>query len=150
MSGLSFGLTQVRREFKSGEVRVLAAALALAVAAMTAVGFFTDRVAQGVQARSAEVLAADLVLRSNRAIPEARDALAAELGLATARTASFPSVVLAGEESALADIEAVAEGYPLRGQLRVSTRIEADSETIDIVPAPGEAWADPRDRKSNV
>jgi putative ABC transport system permease protein len=144
LSGLSFGLTQVGREFKSGEVRVLAAALALAVAAMTAVGFFTDRVAQGVQARSAEVLAADLVLRSNRAIPEARDALAAELGLATARTASFPSVVLAGEESALADIEAVAEGYPLRGQLRVSTRIEADSETIDIVPAPGEAWADPR------
>ncbi len=144
MSGVFFGLTQVGREFKSGEVRVLAAALALAVAAMTAVGFFTDRVGQSVQARSAEVLAADLVLRSNRAIPEARDALAAELGLATARTASFPSVVLAGEASALADIEAVAEGYPLRGRLRVSARLDADSETVDIVPSPGEAWADPR------
>lgn len=144
MSALSFGLTQVGRELKSGEVRVLAAALALAVAAMTAVGFFTDRVAQGVQARSAEILAADLVLRSNRPIPEARDTLAAELGLATARTASFPSVVLAGEDSALADVEAVAEGYPLRGQLKVSSSFEAESEVVRAIPPPGEAWADPR------
>lgn len=144
MSGLSFGLTQVGRELKAGEVRVLAAALALAVAAMTAVGFFTDRVAQSVQARSAEVLAADLVLRSNRPIPEAREALAAELGLATVRTASFPSVVLAGDESTLADIEAVEDDYPLRGQLRVSGGFDAESETVSAVPRPGEAWADPR------
>jgi putative ABC transport system permease protein len=144
VSGVLFGLAQVGREFKSGEVRVLAAALALAVAAMTAVGFFTDRVNQGVQARSSEVLAADLVLRSNRPIPPQRDALAAELGLSSARTASFPSVVLAGDESALADIEAVAEGYPLRGRLRVSRALDAEVETVDTLPAPGEAWADPR------
>ena len=144
MSGLSFGLAQVGRELRSGEVRVLAAALALAVAAMTAVGFFTDRVAQGVQARSAEVLAADLVLRSNREIPAERASLAAELGLESARTASFPSVVLAGEQSALADIEAVEPGYPLRGSLRISSSIDAESETVRAVPPPGEAWADPR------
>lgn len=144
MSGLTFGLAQVGRELRSGEVRVLAAALALAVAAMTAVGFFTDRVAQGVQARSAEVLAADLVLRSNRPIPAARESLAAELGLEMARTASFPSVVLAGERSALADIEAVEEGYPLRGSLRTSSRMDAESQTVRAVPPPGEAWADPR------
>jgi putative ABC transport system permease protein len=144
LSGLSFGLAQVGRELKSGEVRVLAAALALAVAAMTAVGFFTDRVAQGVQARSAEVLAADLVLRSNRPIAHAPEALAAELGLQSARTASFPSVVLAGEEAALADIEGVTEGYPLRGSLRVSARIDAESEAVGDLPARGEAWADPR------
>jgi putative ABC transport system permease protein len=144
LSAVTFGLSQVAREMKSGEVRVLAAALALAVAAMTAVGFFTDRVSQSVLARSSEVLAADLVLRSNRDIPEDRVTLAGELGLATARTLSFPSVVLAGEESALADIEAVAEGYPLRGRLKVSSSLEADSEQVNTVPAPGEAWADPR------
>jgi putative ABC transport system permease protein len=144
LSAVTFGLSQVARELKSGEVRVLAAALALAVAAMTAVGFFTDRVSQSVLARSSEVLAADLVLRSNRDIPEARDTLARELGLATARTLSFPSVVLAGEESALADIEAVTDGYPLRGQLQVSSSFEADSESTTSVPLRGEAWADPR------
>ena len=47
MRSVAFGLKQVGREFKAGEVRVLAAALALAVAAMTAVGFFTDRI--GIQ-----------------------------------------------------------------------------------------------------
>ena len=144
MSGVSFGLAQVGRELKSGEVRVLAAALALAVAAMTAVGFFTDRVAQGVQARSSEVLAADLVLRSNRPIAPAQASLAGDVGLATARTASFPSVVLAGDESALADIEGVTEEYPLRGALRVSSAFDAESVTANAVPPPGEAWADPR------
>jgi len=139
-----FGLSQVGRELKSGEVRVLAAALALAVAAMTAVGFFTDRVIQGVQARSAEVLAADLVLRSNRAIPDERAALAETLGLRTARTTSFPSVVLAGEDSALADIEGVSRNYPLRGALKTSRALAAESETTRDVPPPGEAWADPR------
>jgi putative ABC transport system permease protein len=144
LSGISFGLAQVGRELKSGEVRVLAAALALAVAAMTAVGFFTDRVAQGVQARSSEVLAADLVLRSNRPIAPTQESLARDVGLATARTASFPSVVLAGDESALADIEGVTEGYPLRGKLRVSSAFDAESVTVNSVPPPGEAWADPR------
>ena len=144
MRGVRFGLSQVGRELKSGEVRVLAAALALAVAAMTAVGFFTDRVIQGVQARSAEVLAADLVLRSNRAIPDERAALAETLGLRTARTTSFPSVVLAGEDSALADIEGVSRNYPLRGALKTSRALAAESETTRDVPPPGEAWADPR------
>ncbi|NGP52411.1 FtsX-like permease family protein [Thioalkalivibrio sp. XN8] len=144
MRSVSFGLSQVARELKSGEVRVLAAALALAVAAMTAVGFFTDRVGQGVQARSAEVLAADLVLSSNRPIPAEHEALARELGLETARTASFPSVVLAGEASALADIEAASAAYPLRGRLKVSDAMDAESVEIDAMPAPGEAWADPR------
>jgi len=144
LRGVRFGLSQVGRELKSGEVRVLAAALALAVAAMTAVGFFTDRVIQGVQARSAEVLAADLVLRSNRAIPDERAALAETLGLRTARTTSFPSVVLAGEDSALADIEGVSRNYPLRGALKTSRALAAESETTRDVPPPGEAWADPR------
>jgi len=144
LSGIFFGLKQVARELKSGEVRVLAAALALAVAAMTAVGFFTDRVSQSVQARSAEVLAADLVLRSNRPISDSQEALAEELDLQTARTVSFPSVVLAGEQSALADIEGVTELYPLRGRLRTSLSIDGESETADAVPRPGEAWADPR------
>ncbi|MEJ2513847.1 MAG: FtsX-like permease family protein [Gammaproteobacteria bacterium] len=139
-----FGLRQVGRELKSGEVRVLAAALALAVAAMTAVGFFTDRIGRAVELRSAEVLAADLVLRSNRPIDTSRDALAGELGLDTARTSSFPSVVLAGDNSALADIEAVSPGYPLRGQLKTSASMDAESGITDAVPDPGEAWADPR------
>ena len=144
MRALRYGLRQVGRELKSGEVRVLVAALALAVAAMTAVGFFTDRVGQGVRARSSELLAADLVLRSNRPIPPQRDALARDLGLDTARAASFPSVVLAGDASALADVEAVGDGYPLRGDLRTSVSARAPPEVTDGIPPPGEAWADPR------
>jgi len=144
LRSVAFGLKQVGREFKAGEVRVLAAALALAVAAMTAVGFFTDRIGRAVELRSAEVLAADLVLRSSRPIDPARDALAGELGLRTARTSSFPSVVLSGDASALADIEAVSPAYPLRGRLKTSDALDAASVETEEVPAMGEAWADPR------
>ena len=119
-SAVRLGVRSVFRDLRTGELRVLAVAVVLAVAASTAVGFFTDRVGRAVLQRSGEVLAADLVLRSNRPIPESYAELAAAAGVATATVTSFPSVVLAGDASALADIEAATDGYPLRGRLRIA------------------------------
>ena len=112
------GIRSVLRDLRAGELRVLIGAVTIAVAAMTAVGFFTDRVSQAVAIRSAEVLAADLVLRSNRPIENTFLRQAEALGLATATVISFPSVVVADNATSLADIEAVGDGYPLRGRLR--------------------------------
>ena len=44
MSAPALGLRTLARELRSGDLRVMVAALVVAVAAMTAVGFFTDRV----------------------------------------------------------------------------------------------------------
>jgi putative ABC transport system permease protein len=121
---------------------VLAAAVTVAVAAMTAVGFFTDRVSRAVDIRSAEVLAADVVVNSKRPISHDYSEQAGRLGLATASVTSFPSVVLAGESSALADVEAVSEGYPLRGDLKTSSSLAGAIQVAGEVPPPGEAWAD--------
>ena len=41
---LSFAWRMLRRDARGGELRLLAAALVVAVAALTAVGFFADRV----------------------------------------------------------------------------------------------------------
>ncbi|MDY0134966.1 MAG: hypothetical protein RBS14_04675, partial [Atribacterota bacterium] len=47
------------RELRSGALITMFLALLIAVAAVTAVGFFTDRVDAGMRAQAAEFLAAD-------------------------------------------------------------------------------------------
>jgi len=138
------GVRAVLRDLRAGELRVLVGAVCVAVASMTAVGFFTDRVGQAVTMRSSEVLAADLVVRSNRPIPEDYLQRAAAAGLETATGTSFPSVVVAGETTALADIEAVSDGYPLRGSLRTSDTPYGETRRDMHGPGAGEAWADPK------
>jgi putative ABC transport system permease protein len=142
VTALHVGLRGVWRDLRSGRLAVLTLAVAVAVAAATAVAFFTDRVSRAVDIRSAEVLAADLVLRSNRPIDESHLEEARRLGLETARGVSFPSVVLAGERSALADIEAVTDGYPLRGELRIRDTLVGALRVAGGIPPAGEAWAD--------
>ena len=67
MKAVIFALRSFGRELRSGEVLVLLAAVALAVSALTAVGFLTDRIGKAVARQANEVLAADLRLRSHGA-----------------------------------------------------------------------------------
>jgi putative ABC transport system permease protein len=142
MKALTFALRSFGRELRSGEVVVLLAAVVLAVAALTAVGFLTDRIGKAVERQANEVLAADLRLRSQDPIPDAWRELAAQYGLRTADTVSFPTVVFAGDESALTTLLAVTADYPLRGTVRISDALFSEQREVDGIPAPGEVWAD--------
>ena len=142
MKAVVFALRTFGRELRSGEVLVLLAAVSLAVAALTAVGFLTDRIGKSITRQANEVLAADLRLRSQDRVPEEWRDLAHEFDLRTAETMSFPSVVFAGDESALATIKVVSELYPLRGSVRVSDALFGEQRVAEGIPAPGEVWAD--------
>ncbi len=144
MRALRFALLALARDWRSGELAVLLAALLVAVTALTGVGFFTDRIGQAVAQRAAEVLAADLRLRSAEPIGPEYETLAAERGIGTARTVFFPSVVFFGENSALAAIRAVGPGYPLRGRIKISDAPFAAARETGELPARGEVWLDPR------
>ncbi len=144
MRALRFALLALSRDWRSGELAVLLAALLVAVTALTGVGFFTDRIGQAVDQRAAEVLAADLRLRSAEPIPERYEALAAEQGIKTARIISFPSVVFFGVDSALTAIRAVGPGYPLRGRLKIADAPFAPARETDELPGRGETWLDSR------
>lgn len=132
------------RDWRAGELTVLATALLVAVTAMTGVAFLTDRVGQAVEMRAAESLAADLRLASTSPPRGEIESLAARDGLQTARVASLPSVVFVGEANTLAAVRAVTAGYPLRGRLKTSERLLGEVRVTGAVPAPGEAWAAPR------
>ena len=142
MKAVVFALRSFGRELRSGEVLVLLAAVALAVSALTAVGFLTDRIGKAVARQANEVLAADLRLRSQERVPDEWRDLAHDYELDTAETMSFPSVVFNGDESALATIKVVSDQYPLRGSVRVSDTLFGEQRTVDDIPAPGEVWAD--------
>lgn len=142
MKALVFALRSFGREIRSGEVLVLLAAVGLAVSALTAVGFLTDRIGKAVSRQANEVLAADLRLRSQEPVPQEWTDLARDYNLETAETMSFPSVVFAGDANALATIKVVSEQYPLRGSVRVSDTLFAEQRVVDGIPAPGEVWAD--------
>jgi putative ABC transport system permease protein len=129
---IRFALLALSRDWRSGELAVLLAALLVAVTALTGVGFFTDRISQAVDQRSAEPL------------PATYEALASERDIETARIVSFPSVVFFGEDSALTAIRAVGPGYPLRGRLKIADEPFAPARETDDLPGPGETWLDSR------
>ncbi len=142
MKAVVFALRSFGRELRSGEVLVLLAAVSLAVAALTAVGFLTDRIGKAVARQANEVLAADLRLRSQAPVPDEWRDMAAGYGLRSVDTMSFPSVVFHGDDNALSTILVVSEGYPLRGTMRVADELFGEQRDTDAIPAPGEVWAD--------
>ncbi len=144
MRAIRFAMLALSRDWRSGELAVLLAALLVAVTALTGVGFFTDRISQAVEQRAAEVLAADQRLRSPQPPPAEYEALAAEREIRTARIVSFPSVVFFGEDSALTAVRAVGPGYPLRGKLKIADEPFAPARETDELPGPGETWLDSR------
>ena len=144
MRAVRFAMLALARDWRSGELAVLLVALLVAVTALTGVGFFTDRIGQAVEQRAAEVLAADLRLRSGRPIASIYEKLAAERDIRTARTVTFPSVVFFGQDSALAAVRAVGPGYPLRGRVRISDAPFAAPRETDALPARRETWLDSR------
>ncbi|MGD2168132.1 MAG: ABC transporter permease, partial [Gammaproteobacteria bacterium] len=131
------------RDWRSGEVLVLLASLVVAVAAMTAVAFFTDRVRQAVAQEAGEVLAADLRVESVRPLDLEYLELADSFGMETAEVVHFRSVVVAGDVTALADVRGATAGYPLRGEVQVADDFGAPAYTIDGAPGAGEVWAEP-------
>ncbi|RFA31411.1 hypothetical protein CAI21_02005 [Alkalilimnicola ehrlichii] len=138
------GLRFLRRDWRAGELRLLAAALVISVAAVSSVAWLAERVSAAGTGRAAELLAADGVARSSDPIPAAWREEAAARGLLHAVTLEFPSVVLAGERSQLVSVKAVEAPYPLRGMLRVQAGRDAPEEEVRAVPEPGTVWLEPR------
>ena len=144
MTLLRLSTRQFRRGWKSGEYTVMAAALALALAAVSAVGFFTARVRTAVVEQSGESLAADLVLSSGEPLPPHLAADARDAGASTAAVMDFPTVLVNGGATQLVEVHAVSPGYPLRGHARISAQAFGPSQVADAIPARGTLWAEPR------
>lgn len=140
-----FALRSLWRDLRAGELRVLALALLVAVASVTAVGFFTDRIGRAVERQAGDVLAADLLATSGFPIPAELIEGIKSRQLETAQHIRFPSVVVnERDESQLVAMKAVSGGYPLRGTIKLASIDDPAKPLVDApgVPEPGDVWVD--------
>lgn len=134
----------LRRELRSGELRLLAVALLVAVAAMTAVAFLTTRLKEALTEQAHQLLGADLLIVADHPLPPDWRQLAQAAGLTLAETRTFPSMVLGAAGAQLADVKAVSAGYPLRGALAIADAAGAAQPVPGRRPEPGTVWVDER------
>ena len=144
-------LRMTARDWRAGQLRFLLVALVVAVAALSAAGFFIDRLRAGLNRDAHQLLGADLVVVADNPVPAAWREEAQRRGLLMADTQAFPSMAQAGQgdaaRSVLVTLKAVSPGYPLRGRVKVNTNIAQANESIGApapaVPEAGTVWIDP-------
>ena len=142
----SLAWRQTQRDFRAGELRLLLVAVTLAVAALTAVGFFADRLDRGLARDARQMLGGDAIVSSDQPPPQSFADEARTRALSIATTTSFPSMGRAAEAqggaSKLVAVKAVSEAYPLRGRLQLKNGPGA--ATLDAAGAPerGSVWVD--------
>lgn len=150
MRTIPLALRLLRRDWRAGELRVLVAALVLAVASVGTVGFFADRVKNALASQANLLLGADMMISGDRALPPAFAATAQARGLATTPVIRFNSMVppppSAPPDAAavLTDVKAVGEGYPLRGEIVLADPARPEGRVAAGIPGRGEAWPDQR------
>ena len=134
------------RDLRSGDLRLLIVAVTLAVAALTAVGFFADRLKGGLARDARQLLGGDAVVSSDNPTPPAFVAKAHELGLTSVSTIGFPTMARAtdanGGAAKLVALKVVEHGYPLRGTLRVASSRDTPDAPTRAIPGAGQAWVD--------
>ena len=143
---LKLGWKSTWRDLRAGELRLLIVAVTLAVASLTAVGFFADRLKGGLERDARQLLGGDVIVNSDQPTPAAFIGKAVALGLRTSSQLSFPTMARARDEdggaSKLVAFKAVADGYPLRGNLRLADEPGLPGALTREVPAPGTVWVE--------
>jgi putative ABC transport system permease protein len=134
------------RDARAGQLWLLVASVVLAVGAMSSVGFFADRLQQGLQRDARQLLGGDAVVASDRPLPMVFEEKARQLGLQRVVTLSFPTMARtsanAGDVARLVSLKAVSPGYPLRGNLQLSSASSRSTERVRGIPEKGTAWVE--------
>jgi putative ABC transport system permease protein len=146
MSFWQLGWRTLWRDARAGELRLLWVAVTLAVAALTSVAFFANRLEAGLQRDARQLLGGDVVIASDDGQLQRFVDQAEALGLRHVTTLVFPTMGRATEArggmAKLVALKAVDQGYPLRGRLQVADAAGAAGRVTAEIPAPGQAWVD--------
>ncbi len=136
---LALAVKHSLRQWRASELYTLFFALLIAVASSSTIAYFAERLQLSMQQRASEFLAADLVVSGSIASSQELIAQGTQLGLHTARTTSFSTMLASANAMQLASVKAVAPPYPLRGSLK-SKAGKNEEETTGQLPQPGEVW----------
>jgi len=144
MATFMLSMRLFKREWRSGELRILALALLIAITATTSISFFTDRLGAALLNRSAEMLGGDLVVRGTRPLNAEWLDAAQKAALNAVQTAEFSTVAIHQERLLLASVKAVTDRYPLYGAVQLADQRYGEAYLLRRGPSPGSLWVDPR------
>ncbi len=130
--------------WKSGELQLMAFAIFISVLSMTSIAFVVQALQTGLEDKRGALLGSDRAIISPTPLNPALSEKAKNLNLNVTTTVSFLSMLVHGNDLALADVCAVEKGYPLRGQLRTALNVNMPDEITNGIPAPGTLWLDAR------
>ena len=158
-------LTAIGRDIRSGQIKMLVISTGLGVAALSSVGFLSNRLEAGLERDARQMLGGDAVVTSSAPTPLEIVQRAAALGLQSSQTLSFPTMARVAQrtdqsnpvgETRLVSLKAVDASYPLRGELKVldqsandlisisATDIKSKATNVLTKGAPqsGEVWVE--------
>ena len=135
---------QLRRDWRGGELGLLALSLVLAAAMVSGVAGFTNRLQSAMVAESHVFLAADRVLSSPLPVDEQWLDRADEMGLRRASMLSFRTMLYRGDSMQLVGLRAVSDSYPLLGQVETAVKPYGEVMLDATSPVVGEIWLDSR------
>ncbi|MFT5658495.1 MAG: putative ABC transport system permease protein [Gammaproteobacteria bacterium] len=119
-------------------------ATVITVTIVTSSQLLTQRISLLLDRQASELLAADLIVVSGEPISADYQPKAEAMGLTVSSTISFRSAVFIDDSPQLVAIKAVDSAYPLRGHLEIAREITGDKTSVNLGPAAGEIWLDPK------
>lgn len=126
------------RELWQGQLWPVAVALTLIIACVFALSALVVRVEKIMTDQGRSVLAADLVLVSGNPIDDGILASASQHGLTVSAQTRFGTMAFSDENMQLVSVKAVANDFPLRGNLALSSGGAARVQSQHV--QPGELW----------
>jgi len=132
------------RDWRAGELGILALAITLAVTAISAVAFFGERVKGALVRDSHQLLGGDMLLTADQPWDAGVANDARSRGLTVAASTNFISMARSSDGAQLASVKAVSPEYPLRGRLRIADAPLAADREASGIPPRGTVWIDER------
>ncbi|PYF84833.1 putative ABC transport system permease protein [Marinomonas alcarazii] len=141
---MSFAFRLMFRDIRSGDLLTLLLALVISVSTVTSIGLFVDRLQLSFEKESANLLAADRLIRSDDVISPEWEQKAKELSLQTAQRTSFTTMMFADNSLQLSQLSAVTDSYPLRGAYLIDDKLFGTGRRSVETPKQGEVWISSR------
>jgi putative ABC transport system permease protein len=132
------------RDIRSGDLVTLLIALIISVSTVTSIGLFIDRLQLSFEQESANLLAADRLIRSDDAIPNEWKQKAQDESLGSAERTSFSTMMFASDALQLSQVSAVTDTYPLKGSYLVDNTLFGTGFAYDKPPEAGNVWVSSR------
>ncbi|MEX2475401.1 ABC transporter permease [Marinobacter sp.] len=139
-------LMSIRRDWRERDVRVVLAALMIAVATVATIALFASQLQRTLVTSASSFLAADrqLEAENGRPVPEAWLAEAKNRQLETGQMVEFSTMVFGADSYQLVSIKGVSNEYPLRGQIEYQRGPDEPRQVVSQGPGSGEVWINPR------